>query len=81
VILAGAPSIARSFDALSVGEAKALRSLGIDVVENLPALAKLQDMCSCGVVFTYKGNMPDRRPTARSRAEGLLVDGLRVTQT
>ena len=46
-----------------VGEANALRSLGIDVVENLPGVGRnLQDhVLVSGVVFKYKGKMPDRR--------------------
>src|SRR6478672_2986060 len=45
-----------------VGEAKALRSFGIDVVENLPGVGEnLQDhVLVSGVVFKYKGRMPDR---------------------
>lgn len=45
-----------------VGEAKALRSLGIDVVENLSGVGEnLQDhVLVSGVVFKYKGKMPDR---------------------
>ncbi|MGA3189285.1 MAG: GMC oxidoreductase, partial [Bryobacteraceae bacterium] len=45
-----------------VGEATALRSLGIDVVENLPGVGgNLQDhVLVSGVVFKYKGKMPDR---------------------
>src|SRR5258707_2424340 len=45
-----------------VGEAQALRSLGIDVVENLPGVGEnLQDhVLVSGVVFKYKGKMPDR---------------------
>src|SRR5271169_1040625 len=45
-----------------VGEAKALRSLGIDVVENLPGVGEnMQDhVLVSGVVFKYKGKMPDR---------------------
>jgi len=45
-----------------VGEAKALRSFGIDVVENLPGVGQnLQDhVLVSGVVFKYKGKMPDR---------------------
>jgi choline dehydrogenase-like flavoprotein len=45
-----------------VGEAKALRSRGIDVVENLPGVGEnLQDhVLLSGVVFKYKGKMPDR---------------------
>src|SRR6185295_13330663 len=45
-----------------VGEANALRSFGIDVVENLPGVGEnLQDhVLALGVVFKYKGKMPDR---------------------
>src|SRR5579872_1648859 len=45
-----------------VGEAKALRTLGIDVVENLPGVGgNLQDhVLVSGVVFKYRGKMPDR---------------------
>jgi choline dehydrogenase len=45
-----------------VGDATALRSLGIDVVENLPGVGRnLQDhVLVSGVVFKYKGKMPDR---------------------
>src|SRR5258708_24933293 len=45
-----------------VGEANALRNLGIDVVENLPGVGEnLQDhVLVSGVVFKDKGKMPDR---------------------
>src|SRR5260221_2100569 len=45
-----------------VGEAKGLRSLGIDVVEDLPGVGEnLQDHgLLSGVVFKYKGKMPER---------------------
>jgi choline dehydrogenase len=45
-----------------VGEAKALRSFGIDVVENLSGVGgNLQDhVLVSGVVFKYQGKMPDR---------------------
>ncbi|HEV3480785.1 MAG TPA: FAD-dependent oxidoreductase [Candidatus Acidoferrales bacterium] len=45
-----------------VGEAKALRNFGIDVVENLPGVGdNLQDhVLALGVVFKYNGKMPDR---------------------
>jgi choline dehydrogenase len=45
-----------------VGDAKVLRSLGIDVVENLPGVGEnLQDhVLVSGVLFKYKGKMPDR---------------------
>jgi choline dehydrogenase len=45
-----------------VGEAKTLRSLGIDVVQDLPGVGEnLQDhVLLSGVVFKYKGKMPER---------------------
>jgi choline dehydrogenase len=45
-----------------VGDKKALPSLGIDVVEDLPGVGvNLQDhVLVSGVVFKYKGKMPDR---------------------
>jgi choline dehydrogenase len=45
-----------------IGEVKALRSLGIDVVQNLPGVGQnLQDhVLVSGVVFKYKGKMPAR---------------------
>src|SRR5580700_4419689 len=61
-----------------VGEAKALRSLGIDIVENLPGVgANLQDhVLVSGVVFKYKGNMPDRPADSNAvEAEAYLSSG------
>jgi choline dehydrogenase len=45
-----------------VGDATTLRSLGIDVVENLPGVGQnLQDhVLVSGVIFKYRGTMPDR---------------------
>jgi choline dehydrogenase len=47
-----------------VGDSAALRPLGIDVVEHLPGVGQnLQDhILLSGVVFKYKGTMPDRSP-------------------
>ncbi len=62
-----------------VGEAKALRSLGIDVVENLPGVGEnLQDhVLVSGVVFKYKGKMPDRPTDSNAvEAEAFLSSGL-----
>ena len=44
-----------------IGEAKALRHLGIDVIENLPGVGEnLQDhVLLSGVVFKFKGKMQD----------------------
>ena len=62
-----------------VGEAKALRSLGIDVVENLPGVGEnLQDhVLVSGVVFKYKGKLPDRPTDSNAvEAEAFLSSGL-----
>jgi len=61
-----------------VGEPKALRSLGIDVVENLPGVgANLQDhVLVSGVVFKYKGKMPERPADSNAvEAEAYLSSG------
>ena len=61
-----------------VGEAKALRSLGIDIVENLPSVGgNLQDhVLVSGVVFKYKGKMPDRPAGSNAvEAEAYLASG------
>ena len=61
-----------------VGEAKALRSLRIDVVESLPGVGKnLQDhVLVSGVVFRYKGKMPDRPADSNAvEAEAYLSSG------
>jgi choline dehydrogenase len=61
-----------------VGEAKTLRSLGIDVVENLPGVGgNLQDhVLVSGVVFKYKGKMPDRPADSNAvEAEAYLSSG------
>jgi choline dehydrogenase len=62
-----------------VGEAKALRSLGIDLVENLPGVGQnLQDhVLLSGVVFKYKGKMPDRPADSNAvEAEAYLSSSL-----
>jgi choline dehydrogenase len=61
-----------------VGEAKALRSFGIEVVENLPGVGEnLQDhVLVSGVVFKYKGKMPDRPAHSNAvEAEAYLSSG------
>jgi choline dehydrogenase len=62
ILAAGAIHSPKLLMLSGVGEAKALRSLGIDVVENLPGVGhNLQDhVLLSGVVFKYKGKMPDR---------------------
>jgi choline dehydrogenase len=61
-----------------VGEARVLRGLGIDVVENLPGVGEnLQDhVLVSGVVFMYKGKMPDRPADSNAvEAEAYLSSG------
>jgi choline dehydrogenase len=61
-----------------IGEAKALRSLGIDVVENLPGVGgNLQDhVLVSGVIFKYKGKMPERPADSNAvEAEAYLSSG------
>ena len=61
-----------------VGEAEALRKLGIDVVENLPGVGEnLQDhVLVSGVVYKYKGKMPDRPADSNAvEAEAYLSSG------
>src|SRR6202008_2097907 len=62
ILAAGAIHSSKLLMLSGVGEAKALRSLGIDVVANLPGVGEnLQDhVLLSGVVFKYKGKMPDR---------------------
>src|SRR6202521_1664227 len=62
-----------------IGEAKTLRSFGIDVVENLPGVGEnLQDhVLVSGVVFNYKGKMPERPAGSNAvEAEAYLSSGL-----
>jgi choline dehydrogenase len=62
-----------------IGEEKTLRNFGIDVVENLPGVGEnLQDhILLSGVVFKYKGKMPDRPPDSNAvEAEAFLSSGL-----
>src|SRR5689334_22145982 len=62
-----------------VGEASALRRLGIDVVENLPGVGEnLQDhILLSGIVFEYNGKIPDRPADSNAvEAEAFLSSGL-----
>src|SRR5258707_988770 len=62
-----------------VGEAKTLRNFRIDVVEDLPGVGEnLQDhVLVSGVVFKYKGKMPDRPAGSNAvEAEAYLSSGL-----
>ena len=62
ILAAGAINSPKLLMLSGIGEAKALRTLGIDVVENLPGVGEnLQDhVLVSGVVFKHKGRMPDR---------------------
>src|SRR5258707_14171822 len=62
ILAAGAINSPKLLMLSGVGEAKVLRGLGIDIVENLPGVGEnLQDhVLVSGVVFKYKGKMPDR---------------------
>ena len=61
-----------------IGDAKALQSLGIDVVENLPGVGEnLQDhVLVSGIIFRYKGKMPERPADSNAvEAEAYLSSG------
>jgi len=62
ILAAGAIHSPKLLMLSGVGDAKVLRSLGIDLVANLPGVGEnLQDhVLVSGVVFKYKGKMPDR---------------------
>jgi choline dehydrogenase len=62
-----------------IGDAKTLRGFGIHVVEDLPGVGEnLQDhVLVSGVVFNYKGKMPDRPAGSNAvEAEAYLSSGL-----
>jgi choline dehydrogenase len=79
ILAAGTINSPRLLMLSGVGDAKALRGLGIDVVENLPGVGEnLQDhVLVSGVVFKYKGKMPDRPIDSNAvEAEAFLSSGL-----
>jgi choline dehydrogenase len=62
-----------------IGDAPTLQKLGIEVVENLPGVGQnLQDhVLVSGVVFKYKGKMPDRPADSNAvEAEAYLSSGV-----
>ena len=62
-----------------IGDAAALRRLGIDAVANVPGVGQnFQDqILVLGVVFKYKGKMPERRPDSNAvEAEAYWSSGL-----
>jgi choline dehydrogenase len=78
ILAAGAIGSPKLLMLSGVGEAKALQNLGIDVVENLPGVGEnLQDhVLVSGVVFKYKGKMPDRPADSNAvEAEAYLSSG------
>ena len=78
ILAAGAINSPKLLMLSGVGDAKALRGLGIDVVENLPGVGEnLQDhVLTLGVVFKYKGTMPDRPADSNAvEAEAYLSSG------
>jgi choline dehydrogenase len=78
ILAAGAINSPKLLMLSGVGEAKALSTLGIDVVENLPGVGEnLQDhVLVSGVVFKYKGKMPDRPADSNAvEAEAYLSSG------
>jgi choline dehydrogenase len=78
ILAAGAIHSPKLLMLSGVGEATALRSLGVDVVENLPGVGRnLQDhVLVSGVVFKYKGKMPERPVDSNAvEAEAYLSSG------
>jgi choline dehydrogenase len=79
ILTAGGVQSAKLLMLSGVGDAAALRPMGIDVVENLPGVGKnLQDhILLSGVVFKYKGKIPDRPADSNAvEAEIYLSSGL-----
>jgi choline dehydrogenase len=67
-----------------VGDEADLRALGIPVVEHLPGVGKnFQDqILVLGVVFKYKGKIPERRPDSNAvEAEAYLSSGFSPVDT
>ena len=78
ILAAGAIGSPKLLMLSGVGEAKALRRLGINIVEDLPGVGEnLQDhVLVSGVVFKYKGKMPDRPADSNAvEAEAYLSSG------
>src|SRR5260370_32783142 len=78
ILAAGAINSPKLLMLSGVGEAETLRSFGIDVVVNLPGVGEnLQDhVLVSGVVFKYKGKMPDRPVDSNAvEAEAYLSSG------
>jgi choline dehydrogenase len=79
ILAAGAIGSAKLLMLSGIGDADALGKRGIDIVENLPGVgSNLQDhILLSGVVFTYKGTMPDRPADSNAvEAEAFLSSGV-----
>jgi choline dehydrogenase len=79
ILTAGAINSPKLLMLSGIGEANALRNFGVEVVENLPGVGEnLQDhILLSGVVFKYKGKMPDRPIDSNAvEAEAFLSSGL-----
>jgi choline dehydrogenase len=84
ILSAGAIGSPKLLMLSGVGDASALRALGIDVVENLPGVGQnLQDqLLLLGVVFKYKGKLPEHRPDSNAvEAEAYWSSGLSAAGT
>jgi choline dehydrogenase len=78
ILAAGAIGSPKLLMLSGIGDATALRGLGIALVENLPGVGQnLQDhVLVSGVVFQYKGSMPDRPADSNAvEAEAYLSAG------
>src|SRR5207249_6162669 len=78
ILAAGAINSPKLLMLSGVGDATALRSLGIEVIEDVPGVGKnLQDhVLVSGVVFKYKGKMPARPADSNAvEAEAYLSSG------
>jgi choline dehydrogenase len=79
ILAAGAIGSPKLLMLSGIGEGKALRKLGIDIVNELPGVGEnLQDhVLVSGVVFRYKGKMPDRPADSNAvEAEAYLSSSL-----
>jgi choline dehydrogenase len=79
ILAAGAIGSPKLLMLSGIGEGKALRSLRIDIVNELPGVGEnLQDhVLVSGVVFKYKGKMPDRPADSNAvEAEAYLSSSL-----
>lgn len=79
ILTAGGVGSPRLLMLSGIGEASALRGLGIEVVENVPGVGQnFQDqILVLGIVFKYKGKMPERRPDSNAvEAEAYWSSGL-----